>query len=132
MLVNALSQFRLTMSTITSRSLGPTAKGRTMHTIENGNERMRNTTAAPFANTKNLHATKINGWYFHLISVTICDLLLVCILLWNINLLKHWKIIPLNMKLKELGEEWKYLLIVPHDGSSTYSRTNGSEPKDEI
>jgi len=39
---------------ITSRSLGPTAKGRTMQTIENGSERMRNTTAAPFPNTKNL------------------------------------------------------------------------------
>lgn len=79
MLVSALSQFRLTMSMITSRSLAPTTKGRTMQTIENGNERMRNTAAAPFANTKNLHATKIKGWYLHLISVAICDLLLVCI-----------------------------------------------------
>lgn len=52
--------------------------------------------------------------------------------LWKMNLLEDWKITPLSMKLKELGEEWKYLFIVSHDSSSTKSRTNGSKSKDEI
>jgi len=64
---------------IASRSLGPVAKGRTMQTIENGSDRMRNTAAPPFANTKNLHVTKIKGWCLLLISVTICELIYVCI-----------------------------------------------------
>lgn len=120
-----------------------------MQTIENGKERMRNPPAAPFANTKNLHVkTQLKGWYLYLIikwallcmyfCVTYSDIAIALALkkrkslLWNINLLEHWKIIPLSMKLEELCEEWKYLFTVPHDGSSTKSRTNGSEPNDEI
>lgn len=50
-----IGPMNLTVSSAISRSLGATAKGRTMHTTENGKERTRYPLATPFATTKNLH-----------------------------------------------------------------------------
>lgn len=49
----------LTASKLKRRSLSPTARGRTMHTNENGKDSTRYPHAAPFATTKNLHLFKI-------------------------------------------------------------------------
>lgn len=57
-----LSEFKLTISKITSRSRGPVTSGLTMQAIENGNERMRNPPAAAFATTKNLHVETHNKY----------------------------------------------------------------------
>lgn len=55
-------ELKLTVSKTKSVSLGPTARGLTMQTIDNGKESMRNPPTAAFATTKNLHVmTKVKG-----------------------------------------------------------------------
>ena len=94
-----------------SKNLAPTICGRTMHTIENGNERTKYAPAIAFAITKNLHQNyKRLSCMIRSTSSEITKI--------PLGLRESREVVVVCLELEELGEKRELLAGGAHSGSS--------------